>query len=69
MINNDKRLPVVVRAWIEQLLDPEVIRLFELYSDAQVDVRLSASKGRVRRKPTIIVNGGPSEMVDPSDLT
>lgn len=61
----DKRLPEPLRAWIEQLLEPEITRLFDVFPDAQIDVRLTASKGKVRRRPTIIVNGGPVEMIEP----
>jgi hypothetical protein len=31
----------------------------------QVDIRLSASRGRVRSKPVVVFNGGPTELVDP----
>lgn len=65
MSEADKRLPEPLRAWIEQLLEPEITRLFDVFPDAQIDVRLTASKGRVRRRPTIIVNGGPVEMIEP----
>lgn len=61
------RVPEPVRAWVEQLLDPEVTRLFDVFPDAQIDIRLSASKGRVRRRPMITLNGGPVEMVNPSN--
>jgi hypothetical protein len=60
----ESRLPEPLRAWIEQLLEPEITRLFDVFPEDQIDVRLSASKGRVRRRPVIVVNGGPVEMVD-----
>lgn len=60
-----ERVPEPLRAWIEQLLEPEVTRLFDVFPDGQIDVRLTASKGKVRRRPTIIVNGGPVEMIEP----
>lgn len=63
--DSENRLPEALRAWIEQLLEPEVTRLFDVFPDAQIDVRLSASRGKVRRHPTITVNGGPMEMIDP----
>lgn len=65
MQNSENRLPDVLRGWIEQLLEPEVTRLFDVFPEAQIDVRLSASKGKIRRKPTITINGGPTEMIDP----
>jgi hypothetical protein len=64
--SSENRLPEALRGWIEQLLEPEVTRLFDVFPDAQIDVRLSASRGRIRRHPTITVNGGPTEMVDPA---
>lgn len=65
MQSSENRLPEALRAWIEQLLEPEVTRLFEVFSEDQIDVRLSASRGKVRRRPTITVNGGPMEMIEP----
>ena len=65
MTSSENRLPEVLRAWCEQLLEPEITRLFDVFPDAQIDVRLSASKGKVRRQPTITINGGPVEMIDP----
>lgn len=35
------------------------------FPDGQIDVRLSASKGKVRARPTVIVNGGPQTMMEP----
>lgn len=58
-------IPPVIAAWCAQLLSPEVISLLHQYPSAQVDVRLSASKGRVRRNPVVIFNAGPSDMVEP----
>ena len=57
------QLNPTIRAWIDQLLDPEVVGLLEAFPEGQVDIRLSASKGRVRRRPVLVVNGGPQEFV------
>ena len=65
MSKEENRLPDALRAWIEQLLEPEITRLFDVFPDAQIDVRLTASKGKVRRTPSITINGGPVEMIDP----
>ena len=65
MSDSENRLPEALRAWIEQLLEPEITRLFDVFPEDQIDVRLSASKGKVRRRPSITVNGGPMEMIDP----
>lgn len=65
MAESETRLPEALRAWIEQLLEPEITRLFDVFPEDQIDIRLSASKGKVRRRPSITVNGGPMEMIDP----
>ena len=49
----------ITRAWIEQLLSPEVQAVFAAFPAAQVDVRLSSAKGKVRGRPVIVLNGGP----------
>ena len=64
MPDSENRLPEVLRTWIEQLLEPEITRLFDVFPDAQIDVKLTASKGKVRRYPSITINGGPVEMID-----
>jgi hypothetical protein len=59
------RLPEALRGWIEQLLEPEITRLFDVFPEDQIDIRLSASKGKIRRRPSVTINGGPMELVDP----
>lgn len=54
-------VPPHVRAWVRQLLD---LDLPESTFEGQVEVRLYANKGKVRKNPTVVLNGGPSEMVD-----
>lgn len=51
-------VPDYVKAWVRQLLD------LDLPADGQVEVRLFTNNGKVRKKPMIVLNGGPSEMVD-----
>ena len=58
-------VPPLIRAWIEQLLSPEMRSVVETFGDGQVDVKLSAAKGKVRMRPAIVVNGGPQSMVEP----
>lgn len=55
----------LLRAWISQLLSPEVVAVVSAFPDGQVDVRLSAAKGKVRARPTVVINGGPQSMVQP----
>jgi len=58
-------VPPVVEAWVKQLLDPAFLALMRAFPAEQVDIRLSASRGKVRRRPAITFNGGPTEMVEP----
>lgn len=55
----------MVRAWVEQLMSPEVLAVVRAFPDGQVDVKLSAAKGKVRARPTIVLGGGPQSMVEP----
>jgi hypothetical protein len=58
-------VPPIVQAWIRQLTDPTFLAMMRTWPAEQVDVRLTASRGRVRRLPEIVFNGGPQEMVNP----
>lgn len=53
--------PEVVLSWIAQLLDPDFIAMVKACPYDRIDVRLSASKGRVSRVPTIVFNGGSQD--------
>ena len=53
-------VPEIVQEWIGQLLNPEFVDLIRACPDRPVDVRLSASKGRVKRLPTITIGGSGS---------
>ena len=57
-------LSPLLRAWVAQLLSPEVMAVVAAFPDGQVDVRLSAARGKVRARPTVIVNGGPQAFMD-----
>jgi hypothetical protein len=50
--------PPIIQQWIEQLLSPEFSAMLEAIPYEQIDVRLSASKGKARKNPVIILNGG-----------
>jgi hypothetical protein len=58
-------IPPVVRAWVSQLLDPSFLTMMRAWPADQIDVRLSASKGKVRRLPEITLNGGPQQFDTP----
>jgi hypothetical protein len=62
---NAPDVPPIVAAWCTQLLSPEFLSVVRAFPAEQVDVRLSASRGRVRPKPVVVFNGGPQELVDP----
>lgn len=62
------QLPPVIQAWISQLADPATIALVEASADGQIDIRLAASRGKVRRLPEITFNKGVTEHVEPSSL-
>jgi hypothetical protein len=51
----------IVASWAEQLARIE--RLVASF-DGQVEVRLYANRGAVRKRPTIVLNGGPQQMED-----
>jgi hypothetical protein len=58
-------IPPIIAAWCAQLLSPEFLAMLRAFPAEQIDVRLSAAKGRVRPKPVVILNGGPSSLVEP----
>lgn len=62
---DDLNLPPAVEAWVRQLLDPEFVALMRMQPYDRVDVRLSASKGRVSRLPQVVLNGGALEWSEP----
>lgn len=62
-------VPPYVRAWIRQLLQPELVRLLSDAEERQVEVRLIANRGRVRRRPAILLDSGPMDMADPGDVS
>lgn len=61
MSEND--LPPIIAAWVKQLLEPQFVALVRTLPVERIDVKLSASKGRVARQPTIVLNGGSQEMI------
>jgi hypothetical protein len=61
---DEQALPPVIEAWVKQLLDPSFVELMRSQPYDRVDVRLSASKGRVSRSPQIMLNGGQQEFTD-----
>lgn len=65
-INADlPEIPPIVQAWVLQLTDPSFLALMRTWPAEQVDVKLTASRGRVRRRPEIVFNGGPQDLIEP----
>lgn len=58
-------VPAYVQAWVRQLLDEAFLTQLRSAGTRQVEVRLVAHKGRVRRRPGLLVDLGPQEMVEP----
>lgn len=56
-------LPPIIAAWVRQLLAPEFVALVRTLPVDRIDVKLGASKGKVTRQPTVVLNGGPQDMV------
>lgn len=59
-------VPEYVLRWVSQLLEPRTLDLLRLGEAGQVDVRLSAKDGRVRRRPVVAFDAGPQEFEPPS---
>lgn len=60
---SEDELPPIIAAWVRQLLAPEFVALVRSLPVERLDVKLSASRGKVARHPTVILNGGAQEMV------
>lgn len=58
-------VPAIVQEWVRQLLDPEFVELVRARSGGQVEVRLYSNRGKIRRKPTVLLDAGPQELVAP----
>lgn len=63
-MSDERQLPPAVEAWVKQLLDPQFVELVRAQPYDRMDVRLSASRGKVSRLPQIVLNGGQQEFVD-----
>jgi hypothetical protein len=57
-------VPAIVQGWIGQLLDPKFLELMEKAPE-RVDIKLSASRGKIRKRLEITFDGGAGEFVDP----
>jgi hypothetical protein len=53
----------IVASWVGQILDPEIQDLVER-SNGQIEVRLFANAGKVRKRPMILLHAGPQPNED-----
>lgn len=60
-------VPAVVQHWVRQLLDPDFVSMVREAGERQVEVRLMSSRGRVRRRPALLLDVGPQDMVEPGE--
>lgn len=63
-MSDERELPPAVEAWVKQLLEPSFVELMRLQPFDRVDIKLSASRGRVSRSPVVVLGGGQQEFVD-----
>jgi hypothetical protein len=56
-------VPEFVQWWVRSLLDADVMGLLREVGDRPVEVRLYANKGRVRRRPALLVGVGQVDEV------
>ena len=61
---DERELPPAIEAWIKQLLEPSFVELMRSQPFERVDLKLSASRGRVSRLPVVLLGGGQQEFVD-----
>ena len=61
---DERELPPAIEAWIKQLLEPSFVEMMRSQPFDRVDLKLSASRGRVSRLPVVILGGGQQEFVD-----
>ena len=61
---DERELQPAIEAWIKQLLEPSFVELMRSQPFERVDLKLSASRGRVSRLPVVILGGGQQEFVD-----
>jgi len=57
-------VPLIVEVWIQQLLDPHFLEMINSAPADRIDVKLTGSRGKVSRQPTVVFNGGVQEMID-----
>lgn len=62
-------VPDFVQGWVRSLLDDELLAVLRDAGDRQIEVRLYVNRGRIRRRPALLLDAGSQEMVDPTDVT
>lgn len=62
-------VPDFVQAWVRSMLDPELLAVLRDAGDRQIELRLYVNRGRIRRRPALLLDAGSQEMVDPTDVS
>ena len=62
-------VPDFVQGWVRSMLDPELLTVLRDAGDRQIELRLYVNKGRIRRRPALLLDAGSQEMVDPTDVS
>lgn len=57
-------VPEFVQHWVRALLDPEILDLVRAAGGRQIELRLYANGGKVRRRPTVLVGVGQVDEVN-----
>lgn len=61
-------VPEFVQGWIRSLLDPALLAMMRDARDRNVEVRLFANRSKIRRYPSLLIDAGRAEMVDPGEV-
>jgi hypothetical protein len=62
-------VPDFVQGWVRSLLDPDLLTVLRDAGDRQIELRLYVNRGRIRRRPALLLDAGSQEMVEPGDVT
>ena len=62
-------VPHFVQGWVRSILDPDLLAVIRDAGDRQIELRLYVHKGRIRRRPALLLDAGSQEMIDPGEVT
>lgn len=58
-------LPEYVQWWFRSLMDDDLVDMLRAAGDRPIEVRLYANKGKVRRRPTLLIGVGQVDEISP----